>query len=103
MTKAKINERAKRAAEFSPGWSERSEAEPWVTTLIDIAARFSGRQIYGTARGSERANKLIHLPARYRERFCTAGSLSCSFVISTQFPLHLFLSSGFLREATNRV
>ena len=35
------NERAKRAAEFSPGWSE---AEPWVEAPIEIKARFSGRQ-----------------------------------------------------------
>src|SRR5437016_3364382 len=38
------NERAKRAAEFSPGWSERSEAEPWVTMPTKLRARFSGRQ-----------------------------------------------------------
>jgi hypothetical protein len=37
------NERAKRAAEFSPGWSERSEAEPRVTTSLESPARVSGR------------------------------------------------------------
>src|SRR5437764_13750423 len=42
-------ERAKRAAEFSPGWSERSEAEPWVTTPINHGARFSGRQTFARA------------------------------------------------------
>src|SRR5882724_7540736 len=36
-----INEHAKRAEEFSPGWSE---AEPWVTVSTENSARFSGRQ-----------------------------------------------------------
>src|SRR5438067_1950056 len=54
-------ERAKRAAEFSPGWSERSEAEPWVTTLINHGARFSGRQSWLAffCRPLKRANKLL--------------------------------------------
>jgi len=34
-------------------------------------ARFSGRQSYRTARGSERVRRTDNLPARYRERFCT--------------------------------
>src|SRR6266404_2095213 len=38
---AMLNERAKRAADNSPG---RSEAEPWVKAPIEIKARFSGRQ-----------------------------------------------------------
>ena len=42
-------ERAKRAAEFSPGWSERSEAEPWDTTSLDFKARVSGRHKFTRA------------------------------------------------------
>jgi len=38
---ATVNERAKRAAEFSPGWSE---AEPRVQVSTESEARFSGRQ-----------------------------------------------------------
>lgn len=73
MMEATHNERAQRAAECSPGWSE---AEPWVTVPSRTKARISGRQSYGTARGSERVKGIIDLPARYRERFCTDGSLS---------------------------
>jgi hypothetical protein len=40
----RLNEPAKLAAEFSPGWSERSEAEPWVLALSTNQARFSGRK-----------------------------------------------------------
>src|ERR1051326_3157447 len=54
-------ERAERVAEFSPGWSERSEAEPWVTTPINHGARFSGRQSWLAffCRPLKRANKLL--------------------------------------------
>lgn len=41
MIKRSLNERAKRAAEFSPG---RSEAEPGVANAIRNRAHFSGRQ-----------------------------------------------------------
>src|ERR1700745_2949445 len=39
-----VNEPATRATEFSPGWSERSKAEPWVRHNKESIARFSGRQ-----------------------------------------------------------
>src|SRR2546423_9268822 len=39
-----LNERAKRAAEFSPWRSERSEAEPWVQCKKETIARFSGHK-----------------------------------------------------------
>ena len=42
MIEAQRNERAKRAAEFSPGCSE---AEPRVPVSIKTKARFSGRQM----------------------------------------------------------
>jgi hypothetical protein len=42
MNELTDNERAKRAAEFSPGCSE---AEPRVPVSIKTKARFSGRQI----------------------------------------------------------
>ena len=42
-------ERAKRAAEFSPGWSARSEAEPWVITFPGFIAGFSRRKILARA------------------------------------------------------
>jgi len=38
------SERAKRAAEFSPGCSERSEAEPWVKSVFHKQARVNGRR-----------------------------------------------------------
>ncbi len=41
MMEPTLNERAQRAAEFSPGWSE---AEPWVTVPSRTKARLSGRQ-----------------------------------------------------------
>lgn len=40
----KANEPAKLAVECSRGWSERSEAEPWVQSLFTNQARLSGRK-----------------------------------------------------------
>jgi len=91
---AMVNERAKRAAEFSPGWSE---AGPWVQVPTKSEARFSGRQSYGAARGSEPVRGIADLPARYRERFCTTGS-SSNFVFNSAFQAGFPIVLGLIPE-----
>src|SRR5882672_10173910 len=108
--KTTVNARAKRAADSSPGWSE---AEPGVTALIEIQARFSGRQIrsgQNFCRPLKRARTLLSLMYPGLRCACPglnssagyAGSLNgfafhSAFQTSVQTSLGLIPEGGFDR------
>jgi hypothetical protein len=102
---ATVNDRAKRAAEFSPAWSE---AEPRVPASIKSKARFSGRQTDSLdilGRPLKRARPLTLLmypglrfacPGLSSAAGC-AGSLS-HFVFNSAFQAGLPIILGLIPE-----
>ena len=75
-------------------WSERSERNPGFAMKMNYQARFSGRQRYGTARRSERVTHAANLPARYRERFCTAVILLLTVALAGCSRVHSVVHPG---------
>src|SRR5260370_40415593 len=102
------NEPAKRAAYSSPGWSERSEAEPWVTTSPILIARFRGRQ--NCSRGIIRRplkRAYIFFPSPYPGLRCACPGLnsaagyagsSSDFVFNSAFQPAFLIVLGLIPE-----